>query len=81
MNQFPSFSNLSHLLRTLDSLYRSASLTQYEQAREEAEAQIKTALPGFTIAYALEVATVGAGAETYHHGGALHVLVPLPSLS
>lgn len=55
---------LTQLLLALDRLYRNSSMDEYEQARQMAEAQIKTILPGFTIAYALEMRTVGAGEET-----------------
>ena len=68
---------LSQLLLTLDCLYRDETLDEYEQARQIVEEQIKTMLPGFTIAYSLEMGTVGAGDETYQHGGVAHVLMPI----
>lgn len=68
---------LRQLLLTLDCLYRDDTLAEYEQARELAEMQIKKTLPGFTVAYAVEIGTVGAGEDTYQHGGVAHVLLPL----
>jgi hypothetical protein len=52
-------------------------MDEYEQARQMAEAQIKGVLPGFTVAYALEIGTAGAGEKTYQHGGVGHVLLPI----
>ena len=68
---------LYSLLLALDCLYSSETLAEYEQARQVAEAQIKKVLPGFTVGYALEVGTIGAGNETYQHGGVAHVLLPI----
>lgn len=68
---------LSYLLLALDRLYSNISLTEYEAARQRAEAQIKKVLPGFTVGYALEMGTVGAGEETYQHGGVAHVVLPV----
>lgn len=68
---------LMQLLLTLDRLYRDPSLDEYEKARQMVEAKIKETLPGFTVAYAVEIGTVGAGEETYQHGGVAHVLLPL----
>ena len=68
---------LSQLLLALDCLYRNESLDEYEQARQMVEAQIKKVLPGFTVAYSLEMGTVGAGDKTYQHGGVAHVLLPI----
>lgn len=67
---------LYQMLLALDHLYRSESLAEYEQARMMVEAQIKKALPGFPIAYVLEMGTVGAGNEVYQHGGVAHLLLP-----
>ncbi len=65
------------LLLALDCLYSNETLAEYEQARQMLETQIKKVLPGFTVAYALEVGTVGAGDETRQHGGVAHVLLPM----
>ena len=67
---------LAQALRDLDDLYFEGSFSAYEQAREKLEAQIESLLSGFTLAYAIEIGTVGAGARTYQHGGVAHVLLP-----
>lgn len=67
---------LAQALRDLDDLYFQESSSVYEQAREKLEAQIESLLPGFTLAYASEIGTVGAGERTYQHGGVAHVLLP-----
>jgi hypothetical protein len=41
------------------------------------KSRYKQAFPGFAIAYAVEIGTVGAGAEMYQHGGVAHVLLPV----
>lgn len=68
---------LSQALLDLDQLYTEESLSSYEQAREKLEAQIRNLIPGFTLAYAIEIGTVGAGEKTYQHGGVAHVLFPI----
>jgi hypothetical protein len=68
---------LHTLLLALDHLYFTASAACYEQERQKVAAHIQQLLPGFTIAYAIELGTVGAGEETYQHGGIAHVLVPV----
>lgn len=68
---------LHDALHALDQLYCEASLEEYEQARQALEIQVHQMLPGFTVAYALEIGTVGAGDAAYYHGGVMHVLFPL----
>jgi hypothetical protein len=67
---------LSQALLGLDYLYSQGSFSAYERAREQLEAQIQSWFPGFTLAYAVEIGTVGAGENTFHHGGVGHVLLP-----
>ena len=69
--------DLHYALHTLDHLYFEASLEEYEYARQVVEAHIQQILPGFTVAYALEIGTVGVGDTAYYHGGVMHVLFPL----
>lgn len=69
--------DLHHALHTLDHLYFEAPLEEYEHARQALEAQIQQVLPGFAVAYALEIGTVGAGDTAYYRGGVMHVLFPL----
>lgn len=69
--------DLHHALRTLDRLYRDVSLEEYEQARQVLTIQIQQLLPGFTVAYALEIGTVGAGNGVSSHGSVMHVLFPI----
>jgi hypothetical protein len=64
-------------LLALNTLYDASTLQEYEIALQALEAQVKREFPGFTIAYAVEIGTVGAGDERYQHGGVAHVLLPL----
>ncbi len=64
-------------LLALTALYDDSTLQEYETALQVLEAQVKRELPGFTIAHAIEISTVGAGDERYQHGGVAHVLLPL----
>jgi hypothetical protein len=64
-------------LRTLDDMYFTACLAEYEAARQQVEAYVHQLFPGFTLAYAVEIGTVGAGEQTYQHGGVAHVLIPV----
>lgn len=68
---------LFHLLLALDRLYFEGSEDEYEQARQRVETEIQKHLPGFTVAYAVEIGTVSAGEGTYQHGGVAHVLLPV----
>ena len=61
-------------LQELDRLYSASALTEYEQAWQSVEQQVRLAFPGFTIAYS-EVYM--AGQEREAHGGMRHVLFPL----
>lgn len=70
-------SDIAKLLRSLDDLYFTISQEEYEQERANVASQIAEALPGFTIAYAGEIASVGAGETIYQHGGVGHVLLPI----
>lgn len=67
---------LAQALLSLDRMYVRESFCTYEQARERLEIRIEHVLPGFTIAYALKIGTVGSGKRTYQHGGVAHVLFP-----
>lgn len=69
--------DLHHALHALDHLYFEVSLEEYEHARLVVEERIQRVLPGFTVAYALEISTVGAGDTAYYHDGVMHVLFPL----
>lgn len=64
------------MLLALDHLYFTVSFDEYEEARQTVETQIQQLLPGFTLAYAVELGTVGAGDTAYQHGGVAHVLLP-----
>jgi hypothetical protein len=68
--------DLACLLRTLDDLYYTVSQEEYEQERTKVASQVALLLPGFTIAHAIELGTVGAGEGIYQHGGVGHVLLP-----
>jgi hypothetical protein len=64
-------------LLALDYLYFTVPLHEYEEARHVVEMQVQRLLPGFTIAYVVEMGTVGAGDTAYQHGGVAHVLLPV----
>jgi hypothetical protein len=68
---------IQRALLTLNTLYETSALPEYETALPALEEQVKKELPGFTIAHAVELSTVGAGEERYQHGGIGHVLLPL----
>lgn len=68
--------DIARLLRRLDELYHTVSQDEYERERTNVASQIALLLPGFTIAHAVELGTVGADEEIYVHGGARHVLLP-----
>jgi len=64
-------------LLALDRMYRGECLAEYEAAKQQVEAYVQKFFPGFTVAYALELGTVGAGENAYQHGGVAHVLMPI----
>jgi hypothetical protein len=68
---------IQQALLTLNTLYDASTLQEYEDSLQALEAQVKRDLPGFTIAFAVEIGTVGAGDERHQHGGVAHVLLPL----
>jgi len=68
--------NIAQMLLALDDLCYALLQDEYEQERTKVASQIALFLPGFTIAYAVELGTVGAGENIYLHGGVGHVLLP-----
>jgi hypothetical protein len=68
---------LRQALLDLDELYHSLTIAEYEQERAKVERRVQELLPGFTVAYAVEIGSVGSGEEGYTHGGVAHVLMPV----
>jgi len=68
---------IQQALLALNTLYDASTLQEYEKSLQALEEQVKREFPGFTIAHAVEIGTVGAGEERYQHGGVAHVLLPL----
>ncbi len=67
---------LQHILtrlKELASLYRSDSLTEYEQTLQTVAKLAHQTLPGFTVAYT-EIHTKGE--QRNPHGGMRYVLLP-----
>lgn len=56
-------------LLALNHIYYEKSLAEYEEASRLVEERVQKMLPGFTVAHAVEIGTVGIGDRAYQHGG------------